>query len=590
MRKLLFVVLLALASLAEAAVFSLPWGPKPQFVDANGAPMSSGTLTFYAAGSTTPQNTYTDATGGTPNSNPITLNVRGETPNEVWLTGGLSYKLVLKDAAGATVWTVDNIAGVNDVTAAIDEWKASALTPTFVSATSFTLVGDQTVEFHKGRRLKSTNSGGTIYSTVVASSFAVTTTVTVANDTGSLDSGLSAVSLGIVRASNPSISPDMIYRKGTAVASSGTGTTDIWSIAGDYVHVTGTNTITSLGTAAYAGDERTVIFDGALILTHNATTLQIPGGASITTAAGDRMQVRADTTANMIVTGYWRASGAAVFATQSANTVLAGPSTGSAALPTFRAVTGFDLPLRSYLAGCTMSTAGSSATMTIAACQATDSTNVQGMTLSSSISKTTSAWTVGTGNGCLDSGAIANNTWYHFYLIMRTDTGVTDILCSTSASAPTMPASYTPKRRIGAGLTNGSAQWVLFSQTGDQFLWSVPVLDVSATNPGTSAVSRTLSVPTGVKVEAIINSEVLSTTVNPAWYLSSLDASDQAPSSTVSPLATQGTLTTNVRQYMHMRILTNTSAQIRSRLDASDGNVVLYIASLGWIDRRGRDD
>jgi hypothetical protein len=117
LKRLLFVVLLALASAAQAAVYSLPWGPKPQFVDANGAPMSSGTLSTFAPTSSTPQVTYTDSTGGVANPTTITLNTRGETPNEVWLTGGVSYKFVLKDSAGATIWTVDNVSGVNDVTA-----------------------------------------------------------------------------------------------------------------------------------------------------------------------------------------------------------------------------------------------------------------------------------------------------------------------------------------------------------------------------------------------------------------------------------------------------------------------------------------
>jgi hypothetical protein len=52
-----------------------------------------------------------------------------------------------------------------------------------------------------------------------------------------------------------------------------------------YVHVTGTTTITSFGTAN-AGVWRWVTFTGALTLTHNATSLIIPGGANYTTAAG----------------------------------------------------------------------------------------------------------------------------------------------------------------------------------------------------------------------------------------------------------------------------------------------------------------
>ncbi len=104
--------------------------------------------------------------------------------------------------------------------------------------------------------------------------------------------------------------------KGAAVASA--GTTDIWTPAdGNYIHITGTTTITSLGTAPQAGAERTVIFDGALTLTHNATSLILPGAANITTAAGDRAIVRADTTANMIVVAYTKASGTAVVAATS---------------------------------------------------------------------------------------------------------------------------------------------------------------------------------------------------------------------------------------------------------------------------------
>lgn len=37
-----------------------------------------------------------------------------------------------------------------------------------------------------------------------------------------------------------------------------------------------------------------------------------------------------------------------------------------------------------------------------------------------------------------------------------------------------------------------------------------------------------------------------------------------------------------------LRVRANTSGQIRSRLSASDANTVLYIATLGWIDTRGR--
>lgn len=73
--------------------------------------------------------------------------------------------------------------------------------------------------------------------------------------------------------------------QGASIASA--STTNIASNTdGNYVHITGTTTITSFGTVA-AGISRTVVFDGVLTLTHNASSLVLPGGANITTAAGD---------------------------------------------------------------------------------------------------------------------------------------------------------------------------------------------------------------------------------------------------------------------------------------------------------------
>ena len=89
-------------------------------------------------------------------------------------------------------------------------------------------------------------------------------------------------------------------------------TTNIWTTTGNMLHVTGTTTITSLGTAARAGAMRKVIFDGILILTHGAN-LNLPGSANITTAAGDYAFVMADTTAQHDVL-YFKKDGTAVVA------------------------------------------------------------------------------------------------------------------------------------------------------------------------------------------------------------------------------------------------------------------------------------
>jgi hypothetical protein len=173
---------------------------------------SDGTLAVgykiytYAEGSTTPLATYTTSSGSVAQENPIVLNARGQTTNPIWLTGGLGYKLVLTTDADVVVRTEDNIRGVGDTTTTADQWIASGLTPTYVSATSFTLSGDQTSAFQVGRRVKSTVTAGTAYSVISASVFTTLTTVTVVNDSGSaLDSGLTSVSYGLLTTDNPSI-------------------------------------------------------------------------------------------------------------------------------------------------------------------------------------------------------------------------------------------------------------------------------------------------------------------------------------------------------------------------------------------------
>lgn len=181
-----------------------------QFCDGNGLPYSGGKLFTYAAGSSTKLTTYTENTGSVANTNPIVLDSSGRLPQPLWLTVGSMYKFVLApstdtDPPTSPIWTLDNISGINDASVTLDQWVSSGLTPTFVSTVSFTLAGDQTTAFHIGRRLKTTNTAGTVYSTITNAVFGALTTVTVVNDSGVLDAGLSAVSYGLITDVNHSI-------------------------------------------------------------------------------------------------------------------------------------------------------------------------------------------------------------------------------------------------------------------------------------------------------------------------------------------------------------------------------------------------
>lgn len=151
------------------------------------------------------------------------------------------------------------------------------------SASTFKIAADVTSRYLVNRRVRC-NDASTLYGVVTASSYsAPDTTVTVGLDSGSLTASLTAVSLAILAPSNISV-PTTIGRKGADIASA--GTVDLTTATGDFVDVTGTTTITAFGTIA-AGVQRTVRFTGALTITHNGTSLILPGGSNITTVAGD---------------------------------------------------------------------------------------------------------------------------------------------------------------------------------------------------------------------------------------------------------------------------------------------------------------
>jgi microcystin-dependent protein len=84
-------------------------------------------------------------------------------------------------------------------------------------------------------------------------------------------------------------------------------TANIGAILGQQVRVTGTTTITSLGVAA-AGTLRRLRFAASLTLTHNATSLILPGGVSIVTAANDTATFISLGSGNWLCTDYTRAA------------------------------------------------------------------------------------------------------------------------------------------------------------------------------------------------------------------------------------------------------------------------------------------
>ncbi len=252
------------------------------------------------------------------------------------------------------------------------------------------------------------------------------------------------------------------------------------------------------------------------------------------------------------------------------------------------------LPLN-YLAGLNLSN-GSDADhdINIAVGEARNSADDTNLKLTSAFVKQIDVtWAAGSAAGGLSSSltAPANTTWYHVHLILVS--GAVDVGFDTSITAANLITDHgaTKFRRIGSVLTDGSANIVAFTQLADVFLWTVPVLEFSTDNPGTSAVTPAISSPLGVQLEALITFALDDPTpTGPTHVLiTAIDQTDSTPSSSMFTLrALAGSVTEDQEAEVHMPIRTDTTSKFRYRVDDSEADVKVHCITTGWIDTRGR--
>jgi hypothetical protein len=97
--------------------------------------------------------------------------------------------------------------------------------------------------------------------------------------------------------------------RGNAITAT-SGTTDLSLASGNFVHITGTGSISinSFGTLP-AGSRFVLCFDIPVTLVYNATSLIIPGAANVTTAAGDCIMLISEGSGNWRVISYFPGGG-----------------------------------------------------------------------------------------------------------------------------------------------------------------------------------------------------------------------------------------------------------------------------------------
>lgn len=210
------------------------------------------------------------------------------------------------------------------------EYRDWGHTVTRTGNATFTVATDVTSIYVANRPIRCADSS-TLYGFVASSSYsAPNTTVTVTLDSGNLSASLTAVALGVTP-STKSIPVESVRNAGSALLSAAntwaatqtfssainqakgadiadSATPAIGAAAGNTVTLNGTTTITAFDTVQ-AGTQRTVVFAAARTLTHNATSLILPTGANITTAANDTADFVSLGSGNWRCTNYEKADG-----------------------------------------------------------------------------------------------------------------------------------------------------------------------------------------------------------------------------------------------------------------------------------------
>jgi hypothetical protein len=120
-----------------AVVFLSPvGGAAAQFFTNSGVPLTGGKLYTYAAGTTTPQATYTSSSGVTAHTNPIILDSAGRVPGgEIWLSA-LPYKFVLNTSTDVLIATYDNISGIGAASYQVQNFTGTGSQVVFTLSTA----------------------------------------------------------------------------------------------------------------------------------------------------------------------------------------------------------------------------------------------------------------------------------------------------------------------------------------------------------------------------------------------------------------------------------------------------------------------
>lgn len=246
-----------------------------------GNPQPLSTLTFSLTGTSTAQDTYADAGLTSANTNPVVSDANGYF-GEIFIKRE-RYKVIWKNAAGTTLKTWDPV----------DKDQV------------FTRGAGLPSDPHPGQKHANTSDGHTYEYKLATSAWLDLGASDAVGNTATVTEQLTGTSASAYA------TPDSVaglWQRGTDIASA--STLSLPATGGGVFNVTGTTGVTGIS-SAQGGRTVRFKFASSLTITHNATTLILPGGVSITTRAGDiaefTNEAAADSSgANWRLTDYFR--------------------------------------------------------------------------------------------------------------------------------------------------------------------------------------------------------------------------------------------------------------------------------------------
>ena len=561
------------------------WKLENQWFDDAGAPLSSGTISAFEEGTSTPKNMFSDQSG-TILGTSITLSSSGRCPSTgVWLKG--AYKFLVKNSSGTLLYTFDKVREYDQIdftglTATIDDLNSTSTTTVLKNSLYTVTTADR---------------GKTILCDASGAGFNI-----------NLPTAVSAGNKFIIRIKKIDIQSNSVTIDPSGAETIDGNTTFKLDSPNDSVilHSDGstwnviavsirdrTETITTSKILGISDENKLFLANS----TSGQITIKLPSPSTV----GKGWKVGAkkiDSSLNTVVVetaGSETIDGNSTVILIDHNSSVEVITDGIEWFIIYSVgdVSADAFPLGTFNGFLLENDSGDPAhdikVYPGAARSSNDLFNIRSN--SAFIKRIDANWVEGSGQGGFPSGlTLSSNTWYHYFVIAK-PTGQVDFGYDSALTASNLLAdasSYSIYERISSVLTDGSSQIVPFinkiSRGGERFMQYLSPIKYPSDIPigDTNAHLITIGSPLGVKVDVRLAAYAYRTSIGATYIIiTDPDTTDNPPIGASGIGANLGCGNANSDLTgCNIIVTTDTSSQIRYRASAT--STYLNVSVIGW--------